>query len=859
MQGSTEIKAINSEAESLPLYQHLDAICAAMAAYSAAIVRSDPGSGKSTLVPLALLNHFEERGDHGRIIMLEPRRAAAAGLAARMADLIGEELGSTVGYRVRLERKVSKDTRIEVLTEGLFLRHIQSDPSLNGVSAVVFDEFHERSVFTDLALALVADLRRMGSKVKILVMSATMDAQKAAAFLGDVLYPEGDQKIPIIDVPGKVFPVETEYRPLPQKTYLGKEVGAALCDIFQNRDGEGDALVFLPGKREIADAEAALVRAGLGENFEILALHGSLPLREQRKIISPGQADKAGRDKSGQKKSRIILSTNLAETSLTIPGISLVIDSGFVRLERFHIPTAMNRLSLEACSLQSADQRRGRAGRLGPGSCIRLWNKNDPRPVETEPEICRTDLSNLVLECLLWGASGPDSLGWLEAPLASSWEKALENLVRLGCAQPNTGTGGVKITSKGRLVTQLGLDPRLGCLCIAGKEKGSVDLACASAALLTDRDNSGIKGDGDFRNRLAELRNNPYSPWTRTIAENAGDLKRRLKEDSKIAFSWTAGEEADAGELLAHAFPDRIAQRQENDAGINGKFRFVSGREGIIEGALKNSEWIVAAEADAGERSAAIRLAAPVSNDTALSLLKSDLATELSVEWKGLIPRTMARRKAGRLVISEEKRISTREEAQADLGRLLAEKGLEILPWDEGKGEARNLLSRIRFFAQKADLPNIAMDPSFWTEEALIQDAPAWLGPFIWEGKKQDSAAVFSNSSLKNALQTRLGWGLSPLLEKQVPETFVLPNARPRHIDYSSGKPEIRARLQDCFGIKTHPAILGTPLVFQLLSPADRPIQITSDLPSFWKGSYADVRKDMRGRYPKHKWPENPV
>ncbi|GHU64919.1 ATP-dependent helicase HrpB [Spirochaetia bacterium] len=795
-------------------------------------------------MPLALLNHFEKSGNKGKIIMLEPRRAAAVGVASRMADLIGEEVGKTVGYQVRLERRISKNTRIEVLTEGLFIRHIQSDPSLAGVSVIIFDEFHERSVYTDLALALLADLRRMGSEVKILIMSATMNVERIAAFLESVLNSSGNFKLPVIDVPGRVFPVETIYRPLPQKTQAGKELGRALCDIFQDEKGEGDALVFLPGKREIADAESALVQSGLGKDFEIRTLHGSLNLGEQKKIIS--QKD------SGQKKPRIILSTNLAETSLTIPGISLVIDSGFVRLERFHIPSAMNRLSLENCSLQSADQRRGRAGRLGPGSCIRLWSKTDPRPLETEPEIRRTDLSGLVLECLLWGAAKPNDLAWLEAPQEASWEKAMDNLIRLGAAAKKSSHDSYfQITDKGRYITQLGLDPRLGVVCIAGKEKGLVDLACVSAALLADRDNSGIKGDGDFRSRLAELRNNPHSPWAMTIAGSADDLKRRMNETDKIAFSWNAGEEADAGELLAQAFPDRIAMKQENPAGTTGKFRFVSGREGIIEGPLKNSEWISAVEVDAGERSAVIRLAAPVSKETALSLLKHDTETEIKIEWKGLVPRTIARNKAGRLIISEEKRISTPKEALSDLGPMLAEKGLDVLPWDGDKGGVRDLLYRIRFFSGLSDSSG-----SDWTDEILIQDAAAWLGPFVWETEKSYSGAIFSVSSLKNALQNRFGWDLSPLLEKQVPEAYIFPNGRSRRIDYSSGKPEIRARLQDCFGIGIHPAILGVPLVFHLLSPADRPIQITSDLPSFWKGSYTEVRKEMKGRYPKHKWPE---
>jgi ATP-dependent helicase HrpB len=797
------------------------------------------------------MKRLEESREAGKIVMLEPRRAAAVAAASRMAELINEKTGGRVGYSVRLERNVSERTRIEVLTEGLFIRRLQSDPSLQEIRTVIFDEFHERSVYTDLALAFMLDLRRMGSRVRMLLMSDTMDAAKTAAFLNHAENRSLDSEVPVIECPGSIFPVETEYLPLGRRFKLGTETADALERILaaDTVKSKGDVLVFLPGKREIEDARSALAASDLPciKDREILALHGSLPLNEQRKIIAPDRLSP---------RRRIILSTNIAETSLTIPGITLVVDTGYVRLERFHIPTGMNRLALENASMRSADQRRGRAGRLEPGACVRLWEQGDARPEETEPAIRRVDLSGLALECLIWGLSSRESLMWLETPPDAAWQRSMGLLALLG-ASDKAG----KVTDKGRELARLGLEPRLASLCVAGRAKGLLSLACVSAAILSERDGSGIAGDGDFRRRLETLRSSPGSQWSKTIAETAGDLMNRMGNNSGPAFSWTMEEEAGVGELLAEAFPDRIA-RNQGACGTGGVFRFPSGREARIEGPLENAEWIAAAEVDAGERLGFIRLAAPLSAEKALELLEKDAAADAVVEWKGLVPRTILRRSAGRLLLLEEKRQSTREEAAAALPALLAEKGLGVLPWDEEKGACLRLLERIRFFAANAKNAGLSgtgtlPEPGAWTGEALIRDAVLWLGPFVWDSQNPGAGPVFSNSSLKNALKTRLGWDLSAILDREVPGVFTLPSGRPRALDYRSGEPVLSARLQDCFGIAVHPRILGVPVVFHLLSPADRPIQITSDLPGFWKGSYAEVRKEMKGRYPKHRWPDS--
>ena len=817
----------------LPLAPYLPEIRKALFEKGAAIVRADPGSGKSTLLPLSLLAEAENR--KSKIILLEPRRAAALGIAFRMAELLGEKAGERVGYAVRLERKVSERTAIEVLTEGLFIRRLHSDPSLAGVGTIIFDEFHERSAVADLALAFLLDLRRMGSPVNILIMSATMDAGEIADFINRAEGRDAGRAVPVFDLPGRAFPVETEYRPLPGKTPIGAETGTAITKILLEEDG-GDTLVFLPGRREITGAEKTLrfwERAG---EFEILPLHGGLPLSRQREIIAPN---------AGRKKRRIILATNIAESALTIPGITLVVDSGYVRLQRFHVPTAMNRLSLEEASLASTEQRAGRAGRLGPGRCIRLWEPSSPRPETSEPEIRRIDLCGIALECLLWGIRCRDALPWLGGPPPpAAWERALGLLRELGAIDENLNP-----TALGRETVKLGLEPRLGKLCLAGREAGHPGLACAAAAVLSDRDGSAINNDGDFRSRLTMIRRAPadsksqtHHAWVKSVMEIRDDLLRRLRLTGSADSDWNLEEENDAGELLAAAFPDRIAARQES-----GRFRFVSGREARIQGPLENAPWLIAVEVDAGERSAFIRLGAPVSEETALAILEKETVSEIQVEWKGLVPRTLVSRRAGRLFLGEERRASSRQEAEDALPRLLQEKGLAVLPWTEGKGEARRLLERIRFFTA---------GKNGWSDEALIREAGEWLVPFLGEA---ESPPVLTVLSLKNALKSRFGWDRIPVLAEQAPEAFALPNGRSRMIHYDSGEPVLSVRLQDCFGISAHPKIMGMPVIFHLLSPADRPVQITSDIIGFWSGSYADVRKDMKGRYPKHFWPENPA
>ncbi|MCL2193441.1 MAG: ATP-dependent helicase HrpB [Treponema sp.] len=822
-------------ATGLPLVPHIDTICDSLSRKGSVVLRADPGSGKSTLVPLALLDRFG-----GKIVMLEPRRTAVIGIAYRLAELLGESVGGRAGYAVRLERKVSSRTRIEVITEGLLVRRLQANPSMfDGDWTIIFDEFHERSVHTDLALVFVLDLIRMGAKIRLVIMSATMDAGRVA----DMISAEGDT--PVIECPGRFFPVEISYNSLPRKGPLGKECAVTLSGILaaELTDAEnllspiGDILVFLPGRREIADCACYLKGQGFDKDFDIETLHGSLPLEKQRRIIAPEKRNRR----------RVILSTNVAETGLTIPDITLVVDSGYARVQRFHISSGMNRLSLEQISESSAGQRAGRAGRLGPGRCIRLW-AGEARPAETAPEIKRTDISSVVLECLLWGVTKIDELPWPDKPSQAAWESALELLGELGAVDTD------KPTETGRQMASLGLEPRLARLCIAGRDLGKASLACAAAAILSRQD-----GDAtDLADCLSALRNN--EPNSKKAWESTTDLLRRLGHSDFAP--WNARDEADIGEMMAIAFPDRIARRRDfNDtqsttvAFDEGIFRFPSGREARCK---TSAEWLCALEVDSGERTGYIRLAVPVSGETALRALEKRISVEKTVEWNGLVPRLIETKKAGRILLGEKRRPCHREELISFIPTMLREQGLSVLPWNENRRAPKRLLERIRFYVVQGT------GASSWNDESLVDTASQWIGPYVWgeSGATQKAThrgGIITAEALCDALASRLGWEEKRKMDKLVPDSFALPSGRKRPpIDYGSSEPIVRLRLQDAFGVSGPCTVMGAPIVFHLLSPADRPIQITSDLDGFWTGSYPEIRKEMRGRYPKHNWPENP-
>jgi ATP-dependent helicase HrpB len=820
---------IDFHATGLPLVPWLPRISETLDRSRALALSAEPGAGKSTLVPPYLL---DEPWLAGRaILMLEPRRLAAVAVASRIAELMGEPLGRRAGYRVRTSSRVSRDTRIEVVTEALLTRRIQEDPLLEGVALVIFDEFHERSIHADLALALALEVRRARKDLALLVMSATLDTAGVAALLG-----EGTgSPAPSLHCPGSLHSVQVEHRPIRAAERWEEELADGVARLFEETDG--GILTFLPGAAEIRRVSGRLGGA-LGSRAEILLLHGTMRLEDQRRVILP-RASGAGR--------RVILATSIAETSLTVPGISTVVDSGWARLTRFHPATGLDRLVTERVSASSAEQRRGRAGRLGPGRCVRFWPESERLLERTDPEILRSDLSGLVLECALWGAAESGALAWMDPPSAASWSQAREILSMLGLID----AGGP--TPLGKHAARLGLSPRLAVMVLRGAEAGQGSLAAACAALLQERDGSEVARDPDFRLRLEMIRLGAggAGSWRGAVQAEIERILRRLDAPQKAGPGgvpgWSEEQEKRVGSLLAGAFPDRLARKEPD-----GSYRLVTGRvAGFSFGrhvvpTRAAGPWVVALDADPGETTGIIRLAAPLESEEAQRALAFAAVEAAEIRWEGLVPRGMRVRRAGRLVLTERPERPAAQEIlssfQVELGRV----GLEMLPWNR---QSHRLLARMRFFSRARGRP-----PEEWSDPDLVSRAHEWLSPHL----KPTGGQVLTAGNLLSALSS-LAAGMSGRFAQEVPEAFTLPTGGRREIDYEGGEPAVEARIQEVFGLAASPRICGVPITFRLLSPAHRPLQVTRDLESFWRVTYAEVRKEMRGRYPRHYWPEDPT
>jgi ATP-dependent helicase HrpB len=910
---------IDFTATGLPIVPYLPRISELLARHRGLALTAEPGAGKSTLVPPALM---DEPWLGGRaIIMLEPRRLAAVAAATRIAELLGEPVGRRAGYRVRTSTRVSGETRIEVVTEALLTRRIQEDPLLSGVGLVILDEFHERSLHADLALALALEVRRARPDLAVMAMSATLDTEAVAGLLGGPPgnareqtlrgqatgpQPAGDARepAPTLHCPGAVHPVRTEHRPLPP---AGRwEEGFA--DGVQRLLGEtdGDILAFLPGAAEIRRVQARLA-GSLGAAAECLPLHGTMRLEDQTRIIRAERGAGGGEGRGADMRSggrdrgvrRVILATSIAETSLTVPGIRTVADSGWARLSRFHPATGLDRLVTERVSASSAEQRRGRAGRLGPGLCVRFWPETERLPSRPEPEILRSDLSGLVLECALWGVRpgtsvesahpggvrGANELRWLDPPPASAWAQAWEILRMLGLVD---GDGP---TVLGREVAGLGLAPRLGALVIHGAALGQADLAVACAALLQERDGiprSGAGGadarDPDFRLRLELVRLGGARPstsveaarpggtrpgtsediarpggarpgtetWQRSVALERARILRRLGADRGGPREWTEEQEQRVGSLLAAGFPDRLARKEPD-----GTYRLVTGRVArfpshgpgahVSVASRAAGAWVVVLDADPGEVSGLIRLAAPVEKDEAEAVLARAAEETVEIRWEGLVPKAALVRRVGRFVLTERPARPPTGQTAASFRDLLVRQGLAVLPWNS---QSTRLLARMRFFARAR--PDQGLGDL--SDEGLAGRAGEWLVPFL----KLSSGQVLGAAGLHSALLGLLGSARGRFAH-EVPESIVLPTGGRRQVDYATAEPAVEARIQEVFGLAESPRVCGVPLTFRLLSPAQRPLQITRDLASFWSTTYAEVRREMRGRYPKHYWPENPL
>ncbi|PYI55785.1 ATP-dependent helicase HrpB [Paenibacillus flagellatus] len=813
-----------------------------------AVLVAQPGAGKTTRVPLALLDAPWLAGR--RILMLEPRRLAARSAARFMASLFGEEVGQTVGYRVRMDTRVGPKTRIEVVTEGVLTRLLQADPGLDGVGAVLFDEFHERSLHADLGLALCLQCRALfRDDLRLLVMSATLDAAPVAELLGGA---------PVIESGGRVFPVETRYLPDKPEGRLEETVARAIRRALAE-EAEGDLLVFLPGTGEIRRVEALLadrLQTDRGR-IRILPLHGNLPQDAQDRAIAPSEP--------GVRK--IVLSTSIAETSLTIEGTRIVVDSGWMRVPKFSPQTGMTRLETVRVSLASADQRRGRAGRLGPGVCYRLWTETEERTFAPHgtPEIAEADLAPLALELAAWGAADPGELRWLDEPPAAAYRQARELLTQFGALAPSGA-----ITPHGRRMAELGMHPRLAHMALRAVPLGLGPAACALAALLSERDafrrvsSAPSPVAADLRLRLEALLRHgrsgatgeaapAYSGMTadasalRRAAAAAADWRRAL------GLSGEGGREPDVdacGLLLALAYPDRIGQNRGG-----GRFLLSSGRGAAFAETqtLSSAPYIVAAELDDHGAESRIALAAPVDVRELERTFPERFAEESIVEWDRSTQSVRARRRKrlGAIAVTDVplSKPGGEETIRALLDGLAVE-GIGMLPWT---GAARRLQQRVLFLRRHdADWPD-------WSDEALERTAEEWLAPHV-AGIR--SRAELQSLNLVSVLEAALPWEKRRRLDEWAPTHLTVPSGSRLPVDYADPEaPSLSARLQELFGWTETPRIGGgrVPVTIRLLSPAQRPVQVTRDLANFWRETYFEVKKDLKGRYPKHYWPDDPM
>lgn len=816
----------------LPITQVLPDLKKILRTSSAAVLIAEPGAGKTTGTPPSFLDEAWMEGK--TILMLEPRRLAARSAATYMAACLGENVGQTVGYRMRNDTKVGKNTRIIVVTEGVLTRMLQSDPSLGDVGLVIFDEFHERSLHADLGLALAQEAQAvLREDLRILIMSATLDSERVSAMLGAA---------PVVNCPGRTYPVETIYMPVIGNLYLEKAAAAAVRRALAEQPG--DVLVFLPGEREIRRTQNELEHGGLPDQVVIRPLYGQLPQAMQDAAVAAAV--------QGERK--VVLATSIAETSITIEGVRTVIDTGLRRTQVFSPRTGMPTLTTVSVSKASADQRRGRAGRTAPGVCYRLWSQEEHNrlPDDNIPEIMEADLAQLALELALWGVQDPAALQWLDAPPAAPYAQGTALLRQLGALD-----AGGAITPHGHSMAALGAHPRGAHMLLRAAELGAAPLACRLAALLEERDL--FKGpaaqDSDLTLRVEALLR-----FERSADAGGADpaaLRAVVRESRNYLVQLQAApgtavnDISPCGLLLSFAYPDRIGQNRGNGAFLLSSGRGAALREGQP---LARSAYIVAASVDDGAAAQGkIMLAAEIKE---VQLLKyhADLVTEEPVVYwdkdSGSVKKR-GRTLLGSLILKETAHEQpTAEETAEVLLKVIAEEGLNILPWDKGTLQLRERLLFMN--GLRSDWPDVS-------DEALIKTLDNWLEPFI-HGMR--NLRELQRLSLSRALEGMLDWNQRQLLEQEAPTHITVPSGSRVPVDYSNPtSPVLAVRLQEMFGQIDTPRIGGgkMPLLLHLLSPARRPVQVTSDLASFWRGTYFEVKKDLKGRYPKHYWPDDPL
>ncbi len=810
----------------LPIDAVLDDLARTLVSHSVAVLVAPPGAGKTTRVPLALLHAPWANGK--KIIVLEPRRIAARASAERMAHTLGESVGETVGYRVRFGSKISRATRIEVVTEGIFSRQILDDPELNGVGAVLFDEFHERSLDADLGLALARDAQiGLREDLRILVMSATLDGARVAKLLGEA---------PVVASEGRAFPVETRYLGRKADAPLERQMADAILTAL--RADPGSVLAFLPGAAEIRRTQNLLDERIHDASIEIVPLFGALDASVQDRAIAPAP--------KGHRK--VVLATSIAETSLTIEGVRIVVDSGLARVPRYEPDIGLTRLETVRASRAAVDQRRGRAGRIEPGVCYRLWDEPQTASLAayTQPEILSADLSSLVLDLAQWGVGDPSNLAFLDSPPAPALKEARELLRELGALD----TEG-RITDEGKSLRALALPPRLARMIVDSHRLGAGRTAAVIAAVLTERGLGGDHVDLDVRldafrrdrSQRAEAARGQAQRWAAQVA--ASDKASPANGD----------ESPSTGVMLALAFPDRVAKNRRN-----GSFVLANGRGAALEqtAALSRAPFIAVAELTGTAMQGRILLAAPITQAEIEAHFADeiDMVDEVSFDRDAMALRARRRKTLHAITLSET---PLTLDPSAETARIFADgliaAGLDRLPWTKPIKQWRDRVMFLRA-AEKSASENPWPDLS---DNALASQRESWLVPALLD---KTSLKAFSANDLFEALQTLLPWSLRVRLDKEAPTHFDAPTGTRLAIDYEAEQgPTIAVRLQELFGLTSHPSIArgAIPLVLELLSPAHRPVQVTRDLPGFWRGSYAAVRSDLRGRYPRHPWPEDPA
>lgn len=814
-----------------PIDQILPELRQTLRKHPRVILQAPPGAGKTTRVPLVLLDESWLEGQS--IIMLEPRRLAASNAARYMAMQLGEAAGQRVGYSIRYQRKISRQTRIEVATEGILTRRLQSDPELSGVGLVIFDEFHERHLQSDLALALCLDVQQgLREDLKILLMSATLDAEPLADLLD----------APLLTSEGRSFPVAIHYLPQPAQQRLVETTLSGIRRALQ--EGDGDILCFLPGEAEIR--RCAIELENVNSDLLICPLYGNLPFSEQERAIRP-----AGRRK-------LVLATNIAETSLTIDGISMVVDSGYCRQPRYDSGSGLTRLELCRISRASATQRAGRAGRLGPGRCYRLWSEGTQGSLLpfTPPEVRSADLAPLALELLNWGVNDPQQLTWLDPPAPAAWDTARELLKTLGALSQQN-----QLTGKGKQLAQLPVHPRLGCLLLAAQDADLLQLGCDLVGLLSERDpwrsrtQAEHSSRSDLLDRLEELwrrrRQNRLAEFS--VVDRAGRYWRkhfRLGPAAAAAGRYTTEQ---VSRLLAAAYPDRLARSRQ--AGSN-RYRLAAGQGAVLgeRSAVSQAEFLIAVELRSGRGTEAEICQASGLDLRALRELYPDLSWQPECHWERAEGRVIdcEQQRFGALVLAERPAKAAPEQRAAAVLAGIRSEGLQLL---KRTMAVENFISRCNFLHRTFP----ADDWPDCSDSALLGNLEEWLLPVLGNTRNR---AELQRLDLLSALRSRLDWKQLQRLEQLAPERIKMPSGSHSKLNYpAEGPPVLAVKLQEMFGQTATPRIAGgqVAVILHLLSPAGRPLQVTQDLGHFWSENYPEVKKEMKGRYPKHPWPDNPL